>query len=136
MPITLLLPRTEERTKYVVPKSHGIEERDVEAFPLPPNTSAALVEVVVDELRAQGHTVHVTWKRERLADWSKSRQMNQRSFGSEDGWQANPKGPVMLYFVSGGWDCRVVVDGVEHRLEAQHLRMPRNLLATILRGRP
>ena len=136
MAVTILSPHPERYTKYVVPQSKGVEPRDLAAYPLPPTARIDFVTAVVDELRAQGHVVSVQWKREQLADWDATRRYNEHSYGSEDGWQPNAKGPGILRFTPGGWNGVVTVDGVAHRLEAQHLRMGRALLAQILRGRP
>jgi hypothetical protein len=130
MAVTILSPHPETYTTYVLPKRAGYEDRDLRAYPLPPNTTPALVNAVVDELRSQGHTVSVAWKRERLVDWGKTRKMDQhdRELYEGDG--------TLLHFVGGGWWAQAVCDGRVTTLEAQHLRMSRAMLRLVIAGHP
>jgi acetyl esterase/lipase len=134
--VTILSRHPEAYTKVVLPRAHGYEERDVRAYPLPPNVRAEIVRVVCDELRAQGHTVTITSKREKLANWSETNRANERSFCSDEDWRPNPKGPVLIHFTGGGWDMRVQCDDRETRLYPEHLRMSRAMLRLYIAGHP
>lgn len=134
MPITLLKTRQPD-TRVVLPRSHGVEPRDTERFPIPPRGNLGIVLAIVTELRELGHAVECHVEHERLADWTKTNAANERSWGSEDSWRPDPKGPTVLRFVAGGSRVTVVVDGRETILTAEMLRMSRQALRIILAGR-
>lgn len=133
--MTFRTSRTPEK-QIVLPQSRGIEERDRARYPLPPRSHLGLVLAIVKELRECGHAVECHVEHERLADWTKTHAADERSWGSEDGWRPDPKGPRMIHFTAGGADCRVNVDGRETRLTAEMLRMSKQALRIIIAGRP
>jgi hypothetical protein len=130
MPPTIVVPNRDAYTRYVVPKMQGTEDRDVRAYPLPPNTSFRGVDAVIAGLRAEGHVVERTCKRERLVDWTTTRRADQHD---EERYEGDG---TVLHFTGGGWYAEVIVDGNTFALMPEHLRMPGALLARILRGRP
>ncbi len=132
MPITLLHEHQVEK-RYVIPASHGIEERDLRAFPLPPGTDLRLLNVVVDDLRKNGYVVDYEVKRETLVDWDATNHQPQRSF---DGRTADPEGLKVLRFVTGGISIRVTVNGREVDLLPYHFRGGRTGIRFALAGRP
>jgi hypothetical protein len=135
MPVTLLKQRQPE-TQVVLPQARGIEPRDKARYPLPPRSPLGLVTALVAELREQGHDVTMHVEHERLVDWDRTHQYREKSWGSEDDWRPDPKGPTVLRFVAGGADCVVTCDGRETRLTAEMLRMGRQQLRIVLAGRP
>lgn len=128
MPITLLHEGKPE-ARVVLPKQHGVEERDIRAFPLPPNVQVALLGTVCDELRAQGYQITYEVKRESLVDWDKTRRMNQRDiewFGTGD---------TLLHSVPGGYSISVQINDRMVNLMPQHFRGGRPGMRFALTGR-
>jgi hypothetical protein len=134
MGIVLLKDEHPDKT-VVIPAAHGIEQRDPEHYPLPPGTPVDLVRVVCEELRAEGHHAEYLVRHERLADWDATRKYNQRSWGWEDDWRPDPKGPMTLRFVSGGMDISVEIDDRTVRLAPNHFRAGRRGMKFVLLGR-
>ena len=134
MPITLLT-KTEPETRVILPRAAGIEERDPATYPLPPGTDLRILDAVVAELRQQGHVVTYEVHRERLVSWDETHRRNQRSFGLEDAWRPDPKGPTVLHFVAGGSDVVVTCGEKRTRLMPHMLRVGRAGLKFCLLGR-
>ncbi|PZS10380.1 MAG: hypothetical protein DLM70_00585 [Chloroflexi bacterium] len=128
MPITLLHDHRPE-ARVVLPRQTGIEERDVRAFPLPPNTSVALLASVVRELRTQGYVIDYDVKREQLADWDVTRRKNQR----DDEWFGS--GDTLIHFVPGGFSIIATVNGREVHLQPRDFRGGRQGMRFALTGR-
>ena len=132
----LLLKTPDPTRQIVLPQTRGVEPRDLSRYPLPPRASLALVTVIIDELRRQGHAASMHVERERLVDWDETHRYDQHSYCAEDGWRRDPKAPTVLRFVAGGCDVRVNVDGRETRLTPAMLRMGGQQLRITLAGRP
>ncbi len=128
MPITLLHQGKPE-ARVVLPAAHGVEERDVRAFPLPPGTQIALLASVCDELRGQGYQITYEVKREQLADWEKTRRMNQR------GEELYGSGDTLLHFVPGGYSISVQINDRMVNLLPAHFRGGRGGMRFCLTGR-
>jgi hypothetical protein len=109
MPPTIVVPNRDAYTRYVVPKMQGTEDRDVRAYPLPPNTSFRGVDAVIAGLRAEGHVVERTCKRERLVDWTTTRRADQHD---EERYEGD--GTVLVdgnTSPAAVWYAEVIVDG-------------------------
>lgn len=128
MPITLLHETTIEK-RVVLPQAHGVEERDVRAFPLPPNVQVALLATVCDELRGQGYQIDYEVKREQLVNWSETRRRNQNA----EEWLGS--GDTLLHFVPGGYSIVATVFDRDVVLQARDFRGGRDGMRFALTGR-
>jgi hypothetical protein len=131
----VLLKKEHPDTVVVQPQAHGIEPRDTEHYPLPLDTNVRLVAVVCEELRKEGHHCEHRVHHEKLVDWDATRKQSGRSWGWDDDWRPDPKGPMTLSFVSGGMDIYVDIDDRTVRLLPPHFRAGRSGMKYSILGR-